>query len=390
MRRGRLAVLLGVVLGASLCMSTAEPAAARTLVVAKVIDAGTPGCDASTPYTTIGSAVAAARPHDVVLVCPGTYAEQLVISTPLALRGVSGAVVKPQGMVANTTSLTSTNALATVIVVDGVAGVTIEGLTIDGADNAITACPAGVPTPDLFGVFFRNASGAIRDSAIRNMRLGPGLEACGGGTGILVQSASGGRSVVTIEGTSIHAFQRNGITANEVGTDVRIRRNVVTGLGPTTGAVQNGIQVARGATGLVAENVVTETISANCTAASCPLNANNILLGSGSSGVEVTRNVLGRGQTGVAVFGNANRVQDNVIFHTLVFDGIYVDGHDNDIHGNDVTRSDESGIFTAGSRNRVSRNRINEAAVGLLNDGVDNTFLHNTILNTPVPGPIAP
>jgi len=399
MTRGSVAVL--IVLVVALLTIVARPATAETLVVAQDGHGSAKDCNASkpTPYTTIASAVAAARPHDVIKICPGTYSEQLTIAKSLTLRGESGAVLKPSAMVANTTSLITGNALATIIVVDGVRNVTIEGLTIDGADNEISNCPlpTQVPVPDLFGIFYRNASGTVRDSAIRNMRLGPGLAACRGGTAILVQSGTGGRSEVAIEDNSIHAFQRNGITANEAGTTAHIRRNVVTGLGPTTGAVQNGIQLASGvtgavgATGVVEENVVTQLISANCvSAATCAANANGVIIGSGSSGVRVARNTLGSTQTGVAVFGNGNRVQDNVIFNTLVFDGIFVEGAGNEIRDNQITRSDESGIFAFGDDNRVANNRINEAPVGLLDGGVGNTFLKNTILNTPVPGPVAP
>jgi parallel beta-helix repeat protein len=383
------------VLVAALLALVAPPATAGTLVVAQDGLGDDKDCDApsATPHTTVAGAVAAARPHDVITVCPGTYQEQLTITKPLTLRGRSGAVLKPSAMTANTTSLTTGNALATVIVVDGASGVIIEGLTIDGADNEIASCPAPaqVPVPDLFGIFYRNASGTIRDSAIRNMRLGPALAACRGGTAILVQSGNGGRSTVAIESNSIHAFQRNGVTANEVGTTVSIRGNVVTGLGPTTGAVQIGIQLARGATGVVADNVVTQTISAGCVdAATCPANANAILIGTGSTAVRVTRNVLGSSQTGVAVFADGNQVQANVIFDTRVFDGIYVEGAGNDVRGNDITRSDESGIFVAGDGNRVVNNRINEAPIGVLDGGVGNTFAENTLLNTPVPGPVGP
>jgi hypothetical protein len=380
-------VVLIVVLSLVLPGLMVFPVTAATLVVAQDGHGGATSCEAPapTPYTTIGAAIAAARPHDVVKVCPGVYAEQLTIAKPLALRGESGAVVKPAGMVANTTSLTTGNALATVIVIDGAAGVTIEGLAIDGADNGITTC-AGVTTPDLFGVFFRNASGTVSDSVVRNMRLGAGLQSCRGGTAILVQSANGRRSLVTIEKNSLHDFQRNGITANEVGTNVRIRRNVITGLGPTTGAVQIGIQLAFGATGVVEENVVSQMISANCLdVASCPLNANNVLVGSESSGVRVLRNVLGHSQTGVAVFGSGNRVQDNLIFDTRVFDGVYVEGNDNVVHGNDITRSAEAGVFLAGNNNRVGNNRINEAGVGIIDVGAGNVLLNNTILNTTGP-----
>jgi parallel beta-helix repeat protein len=393
MIRGSAVLLIG--LAAALLAIAVGPAAGGTLVVAQDGHGNAKDCDAPTPtpYTTVGSAVAAARPHDVIKICPGTYQEQLTIAKPLTLRGESGAVLKPSGMVANATSLVTGTALATVIVVDGVTRVSIEGLTIDGADNGISGCPlpAQVPVPDLFGVFYRNASGTLRDGAIRNMRLGPALADCRGGTAILIQSGNGGRSVVAIEGNSIHGFQRNGITANEAGTLVYIRRNVVTGLGPTTGAVQNGIQVARGATGAVDDNVVTQTISANCVdAATCAANASSVIIGSGTTDVRVTRNVLGGSQTGIAVFGDGNRVRDNIIFDTLVFDGIYVEGGGNDVQGNTITRSDESGIFVAGDGNRVQHNRINEAPIGLLDGGAGNTFRNNTILNTPLPGPVAP
>src|SRR5262249_20596784 len=245
MTRG--SVALPIVLVVALLMIVARPSAAETLVVAQDGHGSAKDCNASTPtpYTTIASAVAAARPRDVIKICPGTYPEQITIAKSLTLRGESGAVVQPLAMVANTTSLVTGNPLATIIVVDGVRGVIIEGLTIDGAANGINSCPgpAQVPVPDLFGVFYRNSSGTIRDSAIRNMRGGRGLAACHGATAILVQSAGGGRSEVAIEDNSIHAFQQNGITANEAGTTAHIRRNVVTGLGPTSGAVQMAIQI---------------------------------------------------------------------------------------------------------------------------------------------------
>src|ERR1700742_2918876 len=38
--------------------------------------------------TTISNAIAAARPGDVVAVCPGSYAEQLTITKPISLEGI--------------------------------------------------------------------------------------------------------------------------------------------------------------------------------------------------------------------------------------------------------------------------------------------------------------
>src|SRR5262249_59405528 len=116
--------------------------AKSTLVVAQDGFGSPNDCDSArpTPYTTIGAAVAAAAPHDLIVICPGVYDEQLSITKPLTLRGENGAVVKPPSpMRPNTTSLTSGSQLAVVIVVDGTKGVTIERLTVDGSANGL-AC----------------------------------------------------------------------------------------------------------------------------------------------------------------------------------------------------------------------------------------------------------
>jgi pectin methylesterase-like acyl-CoA thioesterase len=39
-------------------------------------------------YTTIGAAVTAANPGDVIAICPALYPEQLIIRKPLTLRGI--------------------------------------------------------------------------------------------------------------------------------------------------------------------------------------------------------------------------------------------------------------------------------------------------------------
>ena len=66
----------------TLIVVLAIPAMSQTLVV------GT--CKkASHNYATIQSAVNAAPEDATVLVCPGTYAEQVVITTPLTLKGIS-------------------------------------------------------------------------------------------------------------------------------------------------------------------------------------------------------------------------------------------------------------------------------------------------------------
>jgi pectin methylesterase-like acyl-CoA thioesterase len=92
-------------------------------VGACVNPSGNGGC-----YTTIGAAVAAASAHDTITVAPGTYHEDVVISTPLSLIGAG----------ASNTIIDSTG-LPNGIHVDGFehAGlnhVTVTGFTVKNAD----------------------------------------------------------------------------------------------------------------------------------------------------------------------------------------------------------------------------------------------------------------
>jgi hypothetical protein len=89
---------------------------------------------------------------------------------------------------------------------------------------------------------------------VRNFLLPASLAGCQSGAGIFVQSGGGMMSQVAINHSTIHHFQKNDIAANEVGTDVSIDENVVTGIGPTIGptpAAQNGIQFGFGAGGRI-------------------------------------------------------------------------------------------------------------------------------------------
>lgn len=193
-------------------------------------------------FTRIQDAVDAAAPGSQIRVCKGTYVEQVSISKSVDLEADSGAVLMPASMQANATSFSSGNAIAAALLVSNATNVTIRGLTLDGANNGISQC-----TPNLMGIFFQNASGEVDRVAVRSFKLFASLNGCQSGTGIFVQSGNGGVSQVEIHRSTIHDFQKNGITANEIGTTATMDENVGTGLGPTTGAAQNGIQIGFGA-----------------------------------------------------------------------------------------------------------------------------------------------
>jgi hypothetical protein len=287
----------------------------------------------------------------------------------------------PAAMRANTTSLFDAAPIATALLIADTTDVSISGLTVDGANNAIAAC-----APDLIGISFQNASGGLDHVAVRNFKLATALSACQSGTGIFVQSGGGGVSKVEIDHCSVHDFQKNGITADEKGTVTVIRRNVVTGIGPTNGAAQNGVQIGFGAAGSILENIVTNNVWAPCTAIeTCATVATNILV-TQSDNVEISGNTAGISQVNIFAHGNNASIERNQTFAATVFDGIRIQGDQSRVRQNRIFNAAESGIFLSGNNNIVAENVITEASVGVLKDtgSSGNIIAGNRFFDTPV------
>ena len=206
-------------------------------------------CMSGTEFTTISAAVAAAPAGSTIHVCPGTYPEQVTISTSnLTLVGVESgtsdaAVVVPPsgGVVANATDIFG-NSVAAQIFVQNATGVTIARLTVDGSANGLSGCAT-----NLDGIYFQNSSGTVTDSAIRNQILAPADLGCQVGLAIIVESNTGAPAV-TVSSNSIHNYQKNGITADGLGNgsggpSATVTGNTVIGIGPNPSIAQNGIQI---------------------------------------------------------------------------------------------------------------------------------------------------
>jgi hypothetical protein len=311
-------------------------------------------------FTTIQAAVNAAKSGDIIRVCAGTYHEQVVVDKSLSLEADNGVIVIPSDVVANSVGATSGAAIAAIILVENADDVEIEGFIVDGSANGITSC-----SPNLIGIFYQDASGSIEHNAVRNVRLASSLPGCQSGDAILVESSASGQSNVSISENSVDGYQKNGITANDAGTRAEVSGNAVSGLGPTTVAAQNGIQIGFGALGRVTNNAVADNVYSPCeSAANCPSNAAGILIFQ-SDGVRVERNTLGSNQVGVFVAANNGDIGGNTIFHSVALDGIALVGNGNSVSSNGISSSEDAAVFIQGNNNTVFDNEFTGAAFGI-------------------------
>lgn len=355
-------------------------------------------------FTTIQAAVNQSPDNTTIDVCPNTYPEQISITHPVILKGVAdpnstadAAIIVPPagGLIQNATSLSSGTPIAAQILVQGIASnhpVSLINLTVDGAGNNINGC-----APELIGILFQNASGTVNTSAVRNEMLAPALNGCQSGLGIFVQSGNSLTSNVTVENSSIHTYQKNGITGDEVGTTLTVSNSFVQGLGVVNppAAAQNGIQIGFGAIGSVHGNTVIDQVYGDpVTAASAGILLYDALT---NSNISVASNNVGNTQIGVGLYTDDSdptqyddgvTVSSNRIYETLNYDAIDACTNSNHITGNIVLNSAESAIHldsfcsgngnNTGTGNVVAGNNILESAcAGVLQETGPNTIANS-------------
>jgi nitrous oxidase accessory protein NosD len=348
----------------------------KTLIVGQP---GTPCPNAQ--YTTITDAVNAASPGDVVAICPALYAEQLVISKPLTLRGLTvngvGRVLLQPSLVPNFGGLS----FEAVIAVTNTHDVTIENLAIDASNNTVVGC-AG---PALAGIHYYNSSGKAENNAISGAEVAD-PQTCGllpaSGFGVQVDVDQAGSFCVEIKHNSIHDYTRDGVFVMGSGVMVRIEDNSISGVGPSGGTFQFGVFVLNGAVGQINHNVITEGLCGTLSLTDCiNTRSEGITLRLVGDGTEVSNNVITDAQSGIFVNG-VNRIQitNNLISNIVGFDGIDLQGTSNSLIDsntifNTVPVADLScgvyespGAGTAGGteeNNQISHTTVNDAYCGV-------------------------
>lgn len=387
-------------------------------------------------YTSIQTAVNSVPAGSTIKICPGTYAEQVVITKKLTLMGVSGngqagpsasgannptIISPPGGVVANASDLFDNSAIAAQIAVLASSEsttpvvVNITNIAVDGRNNQLGGCGT-----DLVGIYYQNASGTVDHVAARFQELATGLGGCQGGLGIYVQSGygSGGTAAVTVESSSVHDYQKNGITVDGSGTTFTLNNNYVVGAGATPVIAQNGIQVSDGANGKVSNNTVTDDVYVN--PSSGPFfSASGILLydsgGTSESKLTITGNTISNSQGAIVLFADSagtadyNTVTSNQITTSpgagpFMLDGIDMCGNHNTAKSNTIFNSSGAGVHidsqctestgVSGNSSTVTNNTVNEACAGVLTgNGTGNSESSNTtynVLATVQPGDACP
>lgn len=360
-------------------------------------------------YKTIGSAVAAAAAGDEIDICPALYAEQLVITQPLTLRGVDANGI--ERVLLQPAKMTNAGGLMAqaVITVLNTSGVVIDGLAIDASKNGLSGCGVTVS-----GIHFYNSSGGISRNAIFGAQLSE-PKSCspvfpGNGFGVLVDNGGGQPAPfsVTIDGNSIHDFNRDGILVNGDGITANITGNSISGVGPVNGYFQFGVFIANKAVAHVALNTITQ---ANCGAidpTSCiNVRSEGVVLRAVGDGTVVNSNFIADAQSGIFINGgNAAQITNNVIMSIDALDGINIQGTaagaftNSTIRGNTISHvfpigptssANEAGCGineasgTGVAHNTITGNTINDAYCGVAYVSGDNPFsgaYFNTLYST--------
>jgi parallel beta-helix repeat protein len=364
---------------------------------ASTVSVGTPNCTNLVNFATIQGAVNAVPAGSTIKICPGNYPEQVVISKRLTLLGIPNAtqdavVISPPagGVIVNTTD--QRGPVAAQILVQNTAGpVLISNLTVDGKGNQYTAA-------DLRGICYQDASGVVNHVAVRNEIPNDIPTGDQSGQGILVETTSSPSATLTVENSSVHNYNKNGIVARYAGSNLIATGNYVQGSGPIDVIAQNGIELAfDGATGSIKNNTVIDNFYTPNTSSSADI----LLYDAKEDGsIAISGNTLGNSNYAVSLFtdaagtyGDGVSVTTNKIFGTSTFDAIDVCTNGNTITGNTIFNSSESGIHLdasctgTGAGNTVTGNTILESAcAGILTDaGAGTVGVNNVFYTVPFP-----
>jgi nitrous oxidase accessory protein len=203
MRRTKLVsnLLLLAAVALILCAALAVPASAATLTVG-----------AGGQFKTIQQAVDAAKPGDTVLVAPGTYTENVVVSKPLTITG--NATVNAADSSKDVFLITSP-------------GVHIDGLTISGGESGVNvggvaSCAITNITEhgNVFAVYLANATNSVvSNNNLANNHYGVYCDYATSNTianNVATGETGGGNNATYSDGIYLYYSDSNNVTQNNL------------------------------------------------------------------------------------------------------------------------------------------------------------------------------
>lgn len=337
--------------------------AGHARAVTLLVDDDNVPCISGTAFHRIGDAVAVANVGDEIQICPGLYAEQVVLTKSLTLRGLSQGNQRPVVMPANLPiSRPSTQGAISIragILVDAAKAV-IEDLDVDLRFANLAGC-----SPVVAGIYLRNASGAVE--GVRVTGAHADATGCDTGVGLIVEGGRLGsdfgrpifrKAVLSIRASEFSNNQKGGIVALGDGTVLRVQASSVTGAGANGVGTPNGIELSSGAKARLQDFEVRNLRSA----VPGKLSVGVLVFRAGK--VRLRRPTMTHVEAGVFVVGDSTRVLDGQ-FGDITSDGIVFLGEKNRAFSNDLDVSSVSGVFMDGNRNIVRGGTISRMPVGV-------------------------
>lgn len=328
-------------------------------------------------FSTISQAVASVVSGSTILVCPGTYPEQVVVTHPLRLQGVqSGNSANPiitvpsGGLTKSVVAPTNGVTMFFQILVQGTESglVQISNIAVDGK-NSHNQLLAGW----ISGIYYQNSSGTVRNVAVH------GQKGNGFGFGIFLEGTTAPAKTIGVLNSSVHDFDAEGIRSNgspAPSLTLNIQSNSVISSNALTGkAVSGGIDL-QGAQGSISNNRVISHPAAPGVSAGAGIVFSSDTLVSGNTVVSWTLGLIG--------LSSSNTVRSNML--SLAGIGIVMAGDNNVVQNNSVLNMGAGAGISfncTGTSNIVTNNLINDSAVGIENHP-GNTVTPNTFSNVAI------
>jgi parallel beta-helix repeat protein len=376
-------------------------------------------CKPSLPsFATISAAVSTVPPNSTVMVCPGTYPEQVTIAQPLTLKGITSGnagqavITVPGSGLTGASDAFGVTIFAMLTANGGLSGpVNITDISVDGTGNGID-CNSGANW--LVGIYYpTDSSGTVNEVSVHTLAT----TSCGTGTGVWLENADTSNTTsITIENSSLRDIQNSAVITEGGNLLATVKGNTMATRGYSVqlfvgGSFTGNVITGNGAyypslsgPSAISANTVTNTGYGMYVAG--PANAvvtGNTVINSTTVGiflvapVTASHNNVANSPYGIVGFNGATATS-NRISNTSV-SGIFDEGGGNTYKSNAITEAGVGIEFNCNSPSVVG-NTINDATTGLDNVPLSfssaNSFDNVATLRTdgcgfgPIHGPALP